>query len=370
MLSRTLLLAEAGQDKSADAIHLLLNTALLRAYGVQFDALVKKFTLVTDWCAVIPKFLGASVSPNISPLDERWMGCTVHLFNTVMNSTQQQCARHPELARVADDLKSLKTIVRIFKQSGLNSKIPPGYGLLQQFKTRFVTTYTVAFHFIEFASFVFALIDEGDSQPAKSAKKSIFSSVNHNGTVSLPAMQEILDAFGSIVSTQKYLEGSNYPTVHLVLPLLQDIYEDLGSVGGGFVDNGTQTGPQVPSFVYRSLCSVLPTKLREKVMMIHDFWLATTFLNPLFREFNFIPDALLRQKYRKGGRICFENWYCSPVLTSAGPLCMQRGLDESLCDNIYKTMRQSLLHRRSFAFCCLGMWIPIKTVEIYSRRMR
>ena len=209
---------------------------------------------MTDWCAVIAKVIGASVSPNISPLDERWMGCTVHLFNTVIKSTLDQCARYTELAGVADDLKSLKTIVSTFKQSGRNSKLPPGYGLLQEVETRFATAYTVTLRFIKSASSVFALIDEGDSQPSKSARNSLFSSVNDDGIVSLPAIQAIVYAIGSIIFTQKCLEGSNYPTVPLVLPLLQDIYEDLQGAGDGeFVDNGKQTGPKVPTFVSRTL---------------------------------------------------------------------------------------------------------------------
>lgn len=198
LICRTILLPEAGESKNADAIRLLLNNcsatninALLRNYGLELDNLRKRFTLVTVWCAVMPNVVRASVSQRGTNLDERWMGWTLHMLNTIMKHCIDQCGGDEILSRVPSDLKVVKTIVRIFKQSGWNNTLPTGYSLIQKVETRLAAKFSVAERFIKSASFVADIIDKHNSNPAQEAWDSIWTTTDDQHKLRMPVIQAV-----------------------------------------------------------------------------------------------------------------------------------------------------------------------------------
>lgn len=80
----------------------------------------------------MPAIFGASVSSNRVPYFDLWAGCISHQLNTAMkyafenveDKTFRKYMNHP------------KKLVRIFKKSGLNEKLPPGKDLKLQVLAR------------------------------------------------------------------------------------------------------------------------------------------------------------------------------------------------------------------------------------------
>lgn len=91
MRCHILVLAEAGDSQTAANIRLLRNNSLLWRYQFELDTLASQFTLVTDYCAVLPKIVGTSVSSNVSPfyVSERFVNSGPSAYIVVLNHGSQ-----------------------------------------------------------------------------------------------------------------------------------------------------------------------------------------------------------------------------------------------------------------------------------------
>lgn len=65
----------------------------------------------------MPNIAVESISERVAPLDEDWHGCVSHLLNAVMKTCLHSFEKHELLSRVSTDLKAVKTLVRVFRQS-------------------------------------------------------------------------------------------------------------------------------------------------------------------------------------------------------------------------------------------------------------
>ncbi len=157
-----MLVEHKDESSSASVLRETLSERLLACFGLSFDRLLQSFTFVTDCAAVMPNIVGASVSTSVAPLNHKWAGCIVHQLNTVMKTTilQLSSSVNMDLYLIHADLSRLKSIVRIFEQSGLNAKLPKGKVLEQAVETRFSTTFTVVERFLFAAKEVYRLAED------------------------------------------------------------------------------------------------------------------------------------------------------------------------------------------------------------------
>lgn len=98
------------------------------------------------------------------------MRCIAHQLNTAMKACFKLCETDPRLRRINQDLTHVKTLVRIFKQSGWNKELGDGNHLIQEVDTRFGTTFAVTEPFMRSGTAAFAIVDKHDSVTALGAK--------------------------------------------------------------------------------------------------------------------------------------------------------------------------------------------------------
>lgn len=125
---------------------------------------------MTDLAATMPAVLSSSVSPTKVPFLHMWVGCICHQLNTVMKITMDTA--DIKLSQIANDLKSVKSIVSTFNHTGMNQELEDSYKLVQEVVTRFGTTYDVVERFIKSKAHVRLLIegrtrDVGENQSNK-----------------------------------------------------------------------------------------------------------------------------------------------------------------------------------------------------------
>ena len=301
MRCRTLLLREKKGEGSGEQLRSLLGNGLMEYYGCDIDSLTQGFTMVTDNASVMARVAGASISARIAPLSMKWVGCIFHQINTALKSCISALATDEDLQKIFDDLQSVKKIVRIFKQSNWNALLPEGYKLIQEVETRFGTTFQVVQRFLKSSSHVEEIISSKDSVPAKNALESLGKIWSESGRITFPALEAIVDAFRDGIELQTTFQASNHPTFHLALPKLKMCTDKLRSVvDGGSVSRGPEVGFIPAPTLSRGLSQTLLEWLDAKVR-IHPLVMAGCFMNPLFREFQFLEDPSKRQKYREGG---------------------------------------------------------------------
>lgn len=211
-----------------------------------------------------------------------------------------------ELKRIWEDFQRVKTIVRVFKQGGWNSKMERGYALIQEVETRFGTTFSVVERFLKAAERVEAVIEDTVSEPARNAFHGLLSERDLDGEViSYPALEALVDAMDVVVEAQTRLQASTYPTIQMALPLLQRCFDECRRIGdGGSVFRTGNRGMMQPSVYSKLLCLRMREWLETKVR-VHDLWLLGCYLNPIFRELHFIPDPDKRASFKdKAERLC------------------------------------------------------------------
>lgn len=75
----------------------------------------------------MPAVFEASVSQNRVPYSSRWVGCILHQINIAMKHSYE----NENDSDIRKDVESLKKLIRIFKNSGLNDKMSSGKTLKQ-----------------------------------------------------------------------------------------------------------------------------------------------------------------------------------------------------------------------------------------------
>lgn len=308
MMSRTLLLREKPDVGTAVNLRGMLDEALKEVYGCSLDKLTTTFTMVTDCASVMARVAGSSVSSRVADKDPKWLGCGAHKLNSAMKScfTSLRSSESDVLKRIYEDVGRVKTIVRLFKQGGWNSKLPNGYHLIQEAETRFATTYTVVTRFLKSVHLVETIIEEKDNANARSALEGLLTDRNSEGDIQgYPALEALLDSFAFIVDAQTRFQAADYPTIHMALPLLQRCYDELRRVSnGGCVQRSGRRGAIPPPMHSKLLCEEMVEWLDAKVR-VHDLWLAGCFLNPFTREFQFVPNMERRTRFmERAERVC------------------------------------------------------------------
>jgi len=283
MVYRTLTLVEPLNGETAANLRLLLSTNSQQRYETLFTEMAERFTFVTDCAAVMPNVVGASVSQRMAPLREKWMDCFAHQTNTAMKLCLEECENDSLLQDVFNDLKSAKTLVRIFKKAGLNQRLGDEYNLIQEVETRFSSTYQVAKRFIKSGQKALELGLAHDSTANHDAMHSlkVTRDARHN-VVGFPALEAILDAFEVIVEAQKVPEASETPKIHLTFPRLHMCLEELSrTINGSMVYRSGLDVRVVPSDYSKRLCAAMLRYLNEKVV-VHDLWIAACILHPYY----------------------------------------------------------------------------------------
>lgn len=302
MVCHNPLLAESGNCQTAQEIKLLLPKHLTRKYSVDLDYFLNSFTLVTDWAAVMPNIAGASVSTNVAPFDLKWMGCAAQQINTVMRTVMKIAASDPVLNQVTEQLKAVKDIVRVFKQSKLNGELRDGKTLIQEIETRFATTPAVVGRFLFSSHDVFDVIERKGSHALKRAKDELLIAHANSEHWGLSALEAICDACYYLVTIQKKLEASTSPTLHLFLPMIQKCKDELRRIARcGTVDRRFSRGRINPSSFSKLLCRLMRGTLSEKII-VHDLWIVGCLLHHFLREIQFLP--LLDVRHTSPGDSC------------------------------------------------------------------
>ncbi|KAI0557114.1 Zinc finger BED domain containing protein [Gracilaria domingensis] len=161
---------------------------------------------------------------------------------------------------IVSDLPNVKTVARIFKQENWNGSLPTRFALIQEIKTRFGTTMRV------------------DSEAAKASFDGLTTETNGEGNVVYPALEAIVSAFRPVFHAQKKLEAHKKPTMHLILPILEQLESQVRQIGG-----------VVLSFLSQ--------------IEVHSLWTAGSPLHPRMRLLGFVKDSSKRNAYKSKGSV-------------------------------------------------------------------
>jgi hypothetical protein len=127
MQTRMLFLAEHDRSRgeSSVAVRRTLDEALSKRFALKLSDLQSSFCFVTDWANMMPNIVGASTSRNKGPLTMSWSECSAHQLSTVLRTAfDEMNISDPDFEDFTNDLVSMRTVIRIFKQSDLNSLLP------------------------------------------------------------------------------------------------------------------------------------------------------------------------------------------------------------------------------------------------------
>lgn len=101
-----------------------------------------------------------------------------------------------------------------------------GYNLMQEVEKQFGETYSVVARFLNAADCVESIIEMKDSDSAKTALSGFLTVRNLDGEVlSYRHLEAICDSMEFLVETQRRLQASYAPTIHLSLSMLHRFYE-------------------------------------------------------------------------------------------------------------------------------------------------
>ena len=107
----------------------------------------------------------------------------------------------------------------------------------------------------------------------------------------------MFDASGVVVDCVDRFETSHRPTMHIALPIIYRMLQKLDDANTGKkVCRGEGRPLAFPSIYSRELCSDMLIKLLEK-QWEHPLLLVGCYLNPMFREMEFVEDRARRLDY-------------------------------------------------------------------------
>ncbi|KAI0559172.1 Ribonuclease H-like protein [Gracilaria domingensis] len=281
------------------ALRSAFDHALLTRLGVELDEFMKNFTFVTDCASNMACVVRASSSSQRVPFNEKWMGCISHQLNTAMkHAVNAETTRN---SVIANDLSSVKTIVRIFKQGNWNLSLPDGYALIQEVETRFGTTFAVVERFLKSSKHVASIIASKDSESAKTAFDSLLTETKPNGDVVFPALEAISNCLRPVCHVQTALEAQSTPTIHLILPMLEQLDHQLKQISTGMAK-----GPnyEVPYALSKQFSQSLLHFLAK--IEIHNMWVAGSLLHPRLRSLGFVKNCEKRNMFKAKGAILIK----------------------------------------------------------------
>lgn len=95
--------------------------------------------MITDCAIVMARVAGSTLSARTTNHNPCWLRCGAHQLNKPMKGciSSLQHADYIELRRILEDLNRVKTIERVFKQSGFNIKLGNCYHLIQEIELDF-----------------------------------------------------------------------------------------------------------------------------------------------------------------------------------------------------------------------------------------
>ncbi|KAI0563666.1 zinc finger BED domain containing protein [Gracilaria domingensis] len=299
LVSKMIFLIEHKGGESAQQLRSAFDHALITRIGVELDEFMKNFTFVTDCASNMPCVVGASSSSQRVPFNEKWMGCISYQLNTAMkHAVNAETTRN---SVIANDLSSVKTIVRIFKQGNWNLSLPDGYALIQEVETRFGTTFAVVERFLKSSKHVASIIASKDSESAKTAFDSLLTETKPNGDVVYPALETISNCLRPVCHVQTALEAQSTPTIHLILPMLEQLDHQLKQISTGMAK-----GPnyEVPHALSKQFSQSLLHFLAK--IEIHSMWVAGSLLHPRLRSLGFVENCEKRNMFKAKGAILIK----------------------------------------------------------------
>lgn len=155
----------------------------------------------------------------------------------------------------------------------------------------------VAERFLKSLHLVKDIIDGGDAAEAAACFNSLNTEINYDGdTVAFPVVQAIIGVSETLVQAQVLPQSSTKPTVHCALPLLQKCYEELDrNARAGVVSTG-ENRFAIQSMLSRKFAPFTFEHLEAKIR-VFGLWLVGCFLDPLFKEMQFISNPSKKQDY-------------------------------------------------------------------------
>ena len=221
MHAKTLLLSGKLGDGIGASIRHLLDTGLRKHHNTYINTITNTFTIVSYCASNMARVALSSVS-RATRSDAEWVGCLSHKTKTTMKTCNTALRKHIECSQIYRGLQSVKTIVRILKQSGWNSRLPTGFHLIQDAESPFASTDAVAERFLKGAGFLRNCVIFQDSDSRTAAFRSLTKETNQDGeVVGFPCIEVIFDTFEFVVEAQKRFEAAKIPTLQLAIPVLQ-----------------------------------------------------------------------------------------------------------------------------------------------------
>lgn len=285
MCTRLLFITPHVGSETAELIRDNINCTLKDVTGLTLESFEKTCTFITDCASTMPKVFGSSVSPNKVPYSHRWAGCITHQLNTVMKSTIE--SEIIKSSQIMKDLTVVKSVVGTVKHASLNDEMPDGYALIQEVPTRFGTVYDVVERFLKSVSTLKQLVSTKAGDSAKKIDKQLsllITSTISDGSITYPALQAIVTCLSPLRHSQTVLEASQKPTMHHVLPIIEELKGKLRLLSSGVPIDTTQEPPH-------ELTQQLSKQTLAQLSNIryHDVWCASCFLHPGLSSFHFMP---------------------------------------------------------------------------------
>jgi hypothetical protein len=304
MRTRMLFLAEHNRSRgeSATAIRRTLDDALLMRFSIDLTELQKSLCFVTDWATTMPNIVGASTSRTRGPLTLSWSGCSAHQLSTVLSAAFDETKLvEAEVQELKEDLCAMRTVIRIFKQSDLNSLLPDGEALFPEVETRFHHLHDVAERFIKSAESVSHIVLHKGAENLRDAFECL-AVESIDGRTSYPNLAALRSVMAPFADGIKKLQASSVPTIHLVLPFYRHLHTLLTSrVHRIAVMTSISRTDRMTGVLAARALRVMNSKL-----IVHPLHIAALLLHPLFRTLSSLyqddQERERAKRSRKGSR--------------------------------------------------------------------
>jgi hypothetical protein len=125
----------------------------------------------------------------------------------------------PEYEDLKNDLVSMRTVIRLFKQSDLNSLLPDGETLFPEVETRFHHSYDVTTRFLKSTPSVTEISHLQGSDHLYETLKRLDAEVI-DGYAHYPNLSALVDVMGPFAEGIVRLQSSSIPTMHMVCPYI------------------------------------------------------------------------------------------------------------------------------------------------------
>jgi hypothetical protein len=276
-----LFLAEHNRSRgeSATAIRRTLDDALMMRFSIDLTELQNSFCFVTDWANTMPNIVGASTSRSRGPLTLSWSGCSAHQLSTVLRAAFDETKLvEADVQELKEDLCAMRTIIRIFKQSDLNSLLPDGEALFPEVETRFHHLHDVSERFLKSAESVSHIFLQQGSENLREAFECL-AVESIDGRTSYPNFSALRSVMAPFADGIKKLQASSVPTIHLVLPF----YRHLRTLLTYRVHRISVMTSISRMDRVAGVLSARALRMMNSKLIVHPLHIAALLLHPLFR---------------------------------------------------------------------------------------